>query len=159
MTTYYADAPMPWGRLRYLHDGTTIQEVVLSPRTIRGAPAADDARLRPQPLLEERLKGYRDTGTADFSEIPLDPGNATDFQKAVWQATHAIPAGMTKSYEDIACAIGRPKAMRAVGGALGANPLPLLVPCHRVIAKDGGVGGFSAGTELKKRILTHERRP
>ena len=86
---------------------------------------------------------------------PLDLGG-TDFQKRVWQALRKIPVGRTKSYGEIAQAIGRPKAVRAVGGACGANPVPVLVPCHRVLAANGKIGGFSGGLERKRQLLSRE---
>ena len=86
---------------------------------------------------------------------PLDI-KGTPFQKAVWQALREIPLGQTRSYGDIARAIGRPLATRAVGGACGANPIPLLVPCHRVLAANGKIGGFSGGLDWKRRLLASE---
>lgn len=84
----------------------------------------------------------------------------TPFQQAVWKACMGIPAGQTRSYKWIAQRIGRPGAVRAVGGALGANPFAPLVPCHRVIKADGTPGGFSApgGVKAKLRLLEKERR-
>ena len=86
---------------------------------------------------------------------PLDL-KGTPFQKAVWQALQDIPLGQTRSYGEIARVIGRPKATRAVGGACGANPIPLLVPCHRVLAANGKIGGFSGGLDWKRRLLACE---
>lgn len=80
------------------------------------------------------------------------------FDMQVWQALQRIPLGETRSYEDIAQAIGNPRACRAVGGANGRNPIPLLIPCHRVIRKDGGLGGFSSGTEIKHWLLQFEQQ-
>ena len=80
----------------------------------------------------------------------------TDFQKKVWQAAIKIPYGKVASYGDIAERIGRQDASRAVGNAMGANPIPLIVPCHRVIRSDGSLGGFGAGTPLKKKLLALE---
>ena len=84
----------------------------------------------------------------------------TPFQQAVWKACMRIPAGQTRSYKWIAEQIGRPGAVRAVGNALGANPFAPVVPCHRVIRSDGGLGGFSAagGTAAKRRLLDRESR-
>jgi methylated-DNA-[protein]-cysteine S-methyltransferase len=76
----------------------------------------------------------------------------------VWQALQRIPLGETRSYEEIAQAIGNPRAYRAVGGANSRNPLPLLIPCHRVIRKDGGLGGFSSGTRIKEWLLHFEQQ-
>ncbi|KEO83850.1 methylated-DNA--[protein]-cysteine S-methyltransferase [Tumebacillus flagellatus] len=82
----------------------------------------------------------------------------TEFQVAVWKALYDIPYGETRSYLDIATAIGRPKAVRAVGGACGANPVSLIIPCHRVVGKSGAMTGFSAagGIESKKNMLAFE---
>jgi O-6-methylguanine DNA methyltransferase len=86
---------------------------------------------------------------------PLDLAG-TDFQKSVWNALRKISSGKTKSYGEIAAAIGKPKAVRAVGGACGANPVPVLVPCHRVLAANKKLGGFSGGLERKRRLLATE---
>jgi O-6-methylguanine DNA methyltransferase len=84
---------------------------------------------------------------------PLDLSRGTDFQRTVWTALARISLGRTRSYGEVARAIGRPRAFRAVGSACGANPVPLIVPCHRVLAAGGQVGGFSSGLEWKKRLL------
>src|SRR5690606_16692899 len=76
----------------------------------------------------------------------------TDFQKAVWKAVCEIPYGETRTYSDIANAIEKPKAVRAVGTAIGANPILISIPCHRVIGKNGSLIGFRAGLEMKKRL-------
>jgi O-6-methylguanine DNA methyltransferase len=86
---------------------------------------------------------------------PLDL-TGTDFQKSVWSAMRKISPGKTKSYGEIAAAIGNPKAVRAVGGACGANPVPVLVPCHRVLAANQKLGGFSSGLEWKRNLLKRE---
>ena len=87
---------------------------------------------------------------------PLDWAGKTEFQKSVWREMLKIPVGKTKSYGEIARAIGRPKAVRAVGGACGANPVPVLVPCHRVLAANGKIGGFSGGLGWKRVLLARE---
>lgn len=87
---------------------------------------------------------------------PLDLTTGTPFQKSVWQALQGIAAGRTRSYGEIAAAVGRPKASRAVGAACGANPIPVLIPCHRVLAAGGGLGGFTAGLDWKRRLLATE---
>lgn len=92
---------------------------------------------------------------ADLSGVPLDLGG-TPFQRAVWAAARAIPFGRTRTYAEVAAAVGRPRAARAVGQALGANPVPLLVPCHRVLATGGSLGGFTGGVDLKARLLALE---
>lgn len=80
----------------------------------------------------------------------------TTFQKRVWGALQRIPYGETRTYKDIARAIGNPEASRAVGNACGKNPIPVLIPCHRVTASDGSIGGYSGGIGIKKRLLKLE---
>ena len=87
---------------------------------------------------------------------PLDLSAGTDFQQSVWRELRNISAGRSRSYGQIAQAIGRPKAVRAVGGACGANPIPILVPCHRVLAANQKPGGFSGGLAWKKKLLERE---
>ncbi|MEI7955064.1 MAG: methylated-DNA--[protein]-cysteine S-methyltransferase [Verrucomicrobiota bacterium] len=87
---------------------------------------------------------------------PLDLSRGTAFQQGVWRELQSIATGQTRSYGQIAAALGRPKACRAVGSACGANPLPLLVPCHRVLAAGGGLGGFSGGLHWKRHLLQVE---
>ncbi|MDP2663767.1 MAG: MGMT family protein, partial [Dehalococcoidia bacterium] len=77
-------------------------------------------------------------------------------QRTVWRATQRIPRGQTRSYGQVAQAIGRPQSGRAVGQALASNPLPILIPCHRVVATDGSLRGFACGQEMKRRLLTLE---
>ncbi len=89
-------------------------------------------------------------------DLPLDLRHHTVFQQAVWRAAAKIPAGETRSYAWVAKNIGRPKAARAVGQALGANPVPVVVPCHRVVSSAGTLGGFSGGLPMKRRLLAIE---
>ena len=95
-------------------------------------------------------------GRAAKNLPPLDLAGGTEFQRAVWAAMREIPAGQTRSYGEIARLIGKPKAVRAVGGACGANPIPVLVPCHRVLAANQKLGGFSSGLDWKRRLLERE---
>jgi len=87
----------------------------------------------------------------------LGKPQGTDFQKQVWQAIALIPAGKTKTYGELARAIGRPRAYRAVANACGRNPLPLFIPCHRVVAANGKIGGFSSGLPWKRLLLSTNR--
>ncbi len=91
----------------------------------------------------------------DASAISLDVAG-TPFQRRVWRALKQIPAGETRSYAEIALAIGQPKASRAVGSANGANPVAVVIPCHRVISADGGLGGYAWGEEIKRELLRRE---
>jgi O-6-methylguanine DNA methyltransferase len=99
----------------------------------------------------EYLEGRR----TEF-ELPLDL-RGTPFQRRVWEKLLEIPYGETRSYQDIARAVRRPRALRAVGNANGANPVSLVVPCHRVVASGGKLGGYGGGLELKARLLAMER--
>jgi methylated-DNA-[protein]-cysteine S-methyltransferase len=105
--------------------------------------------------LVERFKLYFKGEKVTFHD-ELDLSEATPFQQQVWQSTRLIPYGETRSYLWLAIQIGRPEAVRAVGQALGRNPLPIIVPCHRVVASNGGLGGFSGGIEMKKHLLNLE---
>jgi methylated-DNA-[protein]-cysteine S-methyltransferase len=107
-------------------------------------------------LIREMQAFYRGENPVFSSEIDLS--GATAFEQAVWQATKSIPHGQTRSYSWVASRIGKPQAARAVGQALGRNPLPILVPCHRVLAKNGGLGGFGGGLEMKKYLLDLETK-
>ena len=104
------------------------------------------------------LAAYFFEGASALAPARIDPGPATPFQLAVWNAAALIPFGRVRTYGWIAGRIGRPGAARAVGSALGANPLPLIIACHRVVCANGGPGGFSAfgGVMLKRRLLKHE---
>lgn len=101
------------------------------------------------------LKEYFSGKRKEFSDIALDM-QGTVFQRSVWSALLAIPFGETRSYGDIARQIGNPKAVRAVGLANGQNPVPVIVPCHRVIGANGKLTGFGGGIETKHWLLAHE---
>jgi O-6-methylguanine DNA methyltransferase len=101
--------------------------------------------------LEEALDGQ------PIKKLPtLDWSGHTEFQQNVWQALCAIPPGSTRTYAEIANEIGSPKALRAVGNACGSNPIPVVVPCHRVLAAGKRLGGFSGGLEWKRKLLAIE---
>jgi len=108
--------------------------------------------------LAERLKNYFSGKREEFIDR-LDLSGATSFQREVWGVARRIPYGETRSYLWVAEQLEKPKAARAVGQALGRNPLPVIVPCHRVIASDGKLGGFSGGLELKQHLLRLEAIP
>ena len=111
--------------------------------------AADEAGDWP-----DKLRRYA-RGDATALDGALDLAQGTPFQQAVWRALLEIPCGETRTYGQIAERIGRPRAARAVGQAVGANPLPIVVPCHRVVAGDG-LGGFGGGLAMKRRLLEIE---
>lgn len=95
-------------------------------------------------------------GKKPASLPPLDWRGATEFQQTIWRALQRIPSGQTLTYAQLAAAAGRPRAVRAAGGACGANPIPVLVPCHRVVASNGKLGGFSGGLDWKRLLLSRE---
>ena len=116
-------------------------------------PQAVEAYARP-------IRAYLAGEPVDLAVVPLDRARATEFFGRAWAACRAIPAGQTRTYAWLAQAAGRPRAVRAAGQAMARNPLPLLVPCHRVVGSDGGLHGFggSIGLPLKSRLLELERR-
>ena len=118
---------------------------------------ANQAALSSEPFddLIERLRSYFSGHKTTFPDN-LDLSEATSFQREVWQALRLIPYGETRSYAWVADCINRPEAARAVGQAVGKNPLAIIVPCHRVIASDGTLGGFGGGLELKRHLLRLE---
>ncbi len=95
-------------------------------------------------------------GEAVSFGYPLDLTRATPYQLRVWAALREIPYGATRSYGEVARSVGMPRAVRAVGQAVGANPIPLLIPCHRVVASDGSFGGYAWDTTWKHRLLQVE---
>ena len=105
----------------------------------------------------QQLTRYFDGQEVNFN-IALDFNGATGFQQKVWQATRLIPYGKTRSYAWIAGQIDKPQAYRAVGQALGRNPLPVIVPCHRVLSSNGGLGGFTGGLKMKRFLLNIETK-
>ena len=105
--------------------------------------------------LPYRLRRYLRGEPISFDD-KLDLTHATPFRRAVWEAARAIPYGETWSYGEMARRVGKPGASRAVGQALAKNPLPIVVPCHRVIGKDGSLTGFEGGLEMKRRLLEIE---
>jgi methylated-DNA-[protein]-cysteine S-methyltransferase len=121
-------------------------------------PGPLDAPLRPADALLQRtgtlLQQYFDGKDVDF-DVALDP-QGTPFQQAVWQALRRIARGHTCSYGDLARTLAAPAAVRAVGAAIGRNPLSIVVPCHRVIGRDGSLTGYAGGLERKRALLAIE---
>lgn len=109
-------------------------------------------------LLIQRVQSHVKGDTQDFSDVPVDLSDLGDFARDVLVALRAIPAGKTGTYGDLAKALNQPSAAQAVGKALGRNPIPLIIPCHRILAAHGKSGGFSAhgGWMTKSRLLAIE---
>lgn len=121
------------------------------PDGLAAEPSPTPLLLDAQRQLDEYLYGYRQT-----FDLPLAP-EGTAFQQRVWRALRTIPYGETRSYRDIAVAIGQPNATRAVGGANHRNPLPIVIPCHRVVGRDGSLTGFGGGLDIKQKLLRLEQ--
>lgn len=115
-----------------------------------GRGGTNDVLNRVAAQLEEYFAGTRTT-----FDLPLEPGG-TDFQLSVWELLRKIPYGVTTSYGELARRLGDPKATRAVGAANGANPIPIIVPCHRVVGSKGELTGFGGGLDRKRWLLEHE---
>ncbi len=144
----------PIGPLRLLASGDELVAVELP-----GLPPSRTARVGASAALDQaarELAAYFEGRSSTF-ETRLAP-EGTPFQREVWAALREIPAGETRTYGAIARAIARPKAVRAVGMANHRNPLPLFVPCHRVVGADGTLVGFAGGLEMKRALLAHEQR-
>ena len=107
----------------------------------------------PDPKLVARVSEALATGRTD---VPVDLSSRSEFHQEVLRATARIPCGEVRTYGELAAAVGRPRAARAVGTAMARNPVPLLVPCHRVVPSSGGVGRFGFGSDLKTKLLAGE---
>ncbi len=109
--------------------------------------------------LRRRIERFLEGRDVDFSDVPIDVDDASPFHQAAWQACRTIPSGETRPYKWLASEAGRPGAPRAAGQAMARNRLPFLIPCHRVIASDGSLGGYGSGRtrlDLKRRLLDME---
>ncbi|MDR4505170.1 MAG: methylated-DNA--[protein]-cysteine S-methyltransferase [Candidatus Scalindua sp.] len=160
---YYTDFHSPFGR-------------VFAAKTVKGVCSIDFSGMDEAEFLSSLKKMFREEAVKDKSEFgkiqkvlldyfngelrecsfPLDLRAGTQFQRKVWKKLMDIPYGELRSYKWVAGEIGDMNASRAVGNAVGANPLPPAIPCHRVVCSDGSLGGYSSGIHLKKRLLTLE---
>lgn len=129
-------------------------------------PSRKTEKLKTTPPISPEVKHWHALTTKAVKSVlngktpaelpPLDVSGGTEFQQRVWEELLWIPCGETRSYGEIAKSIRKPKAVRAVGGACGSNPIPLLIPCHRVLAANNGIGGFGGGLDWKRRLLATE---
>ena len=151
MTVFtYIDSPI--GPLLLARDEPGITAISFHPADARDEWTRDDSAFDDAATqLREYFAGKRTT-----FDLPLAP-RGTAFQLAVWDQLRRIPYGQTRSYREIAVAIGKPDAIRAVGAANGANPLPIVVPCHRVIGSNGSLTGFGGGLAAKRFLLDLEQ--
>jgi len=128
------------------------------PRLLGGRHDRGKGRHKPAELLEQacsEIVEYLLSAREKF-ETPLDLSSGTEFQRVVWRRLGKVKFGETTTYGELAAAVGRPGAMRAVGNAVGANPLPIIIPCHRVLARGNRLGGFSGGLARKRQLLKIE---
>ncbi len=153
----FLDSPV--GRLRLVAADSGLVGLYFPEHKHARNPDAEDAEQHPVlDLARAELIQYFAGKRSQF-ETPLAPPSSqvgTEFQRAVWAQLLAIPFGETRSYGDIARAIGRPRAVRAVGAANGLNPISILVPCHRVIGSAGSLTGYAGGIDAKRWLLAHE---
>ena len=153
MAFRYDTLASPIGTIYIVFDEMGVHRICLSGETFRH----EFSGLKPasQPLARQQLHDYFLGDRRDF-EMPLLI-YGSDFQASVWRTLRTIPYGETRSYAWVAEQIDKPDAARAVGNAIGDNPVPIVVPCHRVIKSDGSMGGYSAGVEKKRWLLQHEQ--
>lgn len=152
---YYSELSTPVGPVTIVSNGTAITRVTMQAASIvtarPGEWVADDARLA---AAREQLAAYFVGELRQFT-LPL-AAEGSPFQKQVWAALEQIPFGETRSYGELAAALGHPGSARAVGAANRTNPIGIVVPCHRVIGADGSMTGYAGGIERKKFLLDHE---
>ena len=155
-TIYFSEMETPLGRVMlaateaglcgvYFHDQRYLPET-------RGTWQRDDARFGD---IRAQLGAYFG-GESAVLDVALDPVSGTAFQREVWKALREIRPGQTWTYAQVAAHVGRPQAVRAVGAAVGRNPLSVIVPCHRVIGRGGALTGYAGGQERNRWLLAHE---
>jgi methylated-DNA-[protein]-cysteine S-methyltransferase len=154
----------PWGWMGISETKKGIDAIVL-PKTSRSAVESALLSFDDQPITHrpsEQLQAARTqvseylARTRQSFDFPLDLSQGTSFQRLVWRMLQRVPYGKLRSYRWIAARVGGHQYARAVGNAVGANPVPIVVPCHRIVAHDGALGGFSGGLSVKRRLLTLE---
>ncbi|WP_312693153.1 methylated-DNA--[protein]-cysteine S-methyltransferase [Caproiciproducens sp.] len=142
------------GRIGIAENGTAITNLCFE-----GAAVPRDAAVRETELLKQTAEELREYLAGERKEftVPLSP-KGTEFQRRVWKSLCDIPYGETRSYKEIAENAGSPKGFRAVGMANNRNPIPIMIPCHRVIGADGSLTGYGGGLDIKVRLLELEKR-
>jgi methylated-DNA-[protein]-cysteine S-methyltransferase len=156
-TRSYAWYESPVGPLLLAGSGDGLAYVSFS--GLRHAVSVDPHWTQEPSLFADAIQQLREyfAGQRKAFSLTLEP-RGTEFQRAVWSELRRIPYGETISYKELAARIGKPNAVRAVGAANGANPIPIIIPCHRVIGNNGSLTGFGGGLPLKKRLLELESR-
>lgn len=154
----------PWGWMGLSETAKGIDAIVL-PKSSRQAVLSElgllSAKLLARPIsprlreAQAQLIGYL-VGTRQSFDLPLDLSRGTGFQQKVWRTLRRISYGRLRSYQWVAARVGGRQYARAVGNAVGANPMPIVIPCHRIVAQDMSLGGFSCGLPTKRKLLTLE---
>ena len=142
----------PIGVLKLCSDEQHLQSISFDAEFVERAIQIPDVLIKAQQQLEEYFSGKR-----QVFDLPLNP-EGTDFQQRVWKQVAAVSYGATKSYLEIAREVGSADSCWAVGMANGRNPLPIIIPCHRIIGQNGKLTGYAGGLERKKWLLLHEQR-
>ncbi|MHC4829813.1 MAG: methylated-DNA--[protein]-cysteine S-methyltransferase [Planctomycetota bacterium] len=157
VATGHADTPLGTVRVHATERG--VCQVELRPGRAASAGECEPSRAARKQLAKalRAVEAYFAGRVDALGAIPLDLPPSTDFRERIYQLLRGVPAGEVVSYGDLAELAGRPRAARAVGSAMRNNPVPLFVPCHRVIAAGGKLGGFNGGLEIKVTLLDHER--
>ena len=159
MTTLYTEMTSPLGTLLLTAEDGALTGVHFPGQKHDRPRQRDWRRAEDEPVLAKarsQLAEYFE-GKRNGFELPLAP-RGTPFQQAVWRALLAVPFGATSSYGSIAAEVGRPRAVRAVGAAIGANPIGIVIPCHRVVGADGSLTGYAGGLDRKAKLLALECR-
>jgi methylated-DNA-[protein]-cysteine S-methyltransferase len=160
MTLFFKDMSTPVGTLKLVASAEALVAVLWEHEREGRVPLGELQAAARHPILavtEQQLAEYFSGARKDFS-IPLSP-RGTPFQLKVWKGLGRVNFGITRSYGDLARSIGAERAARAVGAALGRNPLAIVVPCHRVMGRQGALTGFAGGLEVKKFLLGLEGHP
>jgi len=160
MSTHYCHVQTRFGRVLLTSDGRALSGLYFEGQKHAPAVAPDwceGAGTAPFPAVAKQLAEY-DAGRRDRFELPLALAG-TVFQRRVWQALLEVPCGTTISYAELARRVGAPRGVRAVGAAVGRNPVSVIVPCHRVVGSDGSLTGYAGGLERKRALLARERAP
>ncbi len=154
----------PWGWMGISESRKGIDGIALPQKSKQRAAAvlceqaAEDLVIEDSPQLSHAHRQLLDylAGTRQTFDVPLDLSRGTTFQRQVWRTLLRVPYGKLRSYQWVAVRVGGRQYARAVGNAVGANPLPIIVPCHRIVAQDATLGGFSGGLPTKRKLLTLE---
>ena len=158
---YYTAMSTPVGRVFVAATDVGLARVSFDPSEVKFVAALRQLKMDVVKSAEKvseitvEIEAYF-AGKRRAFDVPIDLRRVSPFQRSVLMAARAVPAGQVVSYHEIARRIGRPGASRAVGQALGHNPAPIVIPCHRVVASDGGLGGYSGGLEIKAKLLKME---